>query len=182
MIKFLCKLYFKIIGWKITGQIPPPKCVIVAAPHTSNSDYPIALSVYYILGLRVKFLAKVSLFRFPLGILMKGSGGIPVDRNKSGKMVDYMITLFKENNALLLMIPVEGTRGLVKEWKTGFYHVAKGAGVPIALGFLDYKKKEAGFGSVFYLTGDMEKDIKEIQNFYRTITPKHPKLSSLYEG
>lgn len=180
-MKWLCQLYLKLIGWKIGSRLDPSikKCVLVAAPHTSNFDYPIALATLIACGFRVRFLAKDSLFKFPLGILMRASGGIPVDRSKHSNMVDAMIHMFKESNELILMIPVEGTRSYVKEWKSGFYHTAMGANVPIVMGYLDYGKKVAGFGDLFYPTGDYQKDLLAIQNFYRKFTAKHPEKSSL---
>jgi 1-acyl-sn-glycerol-3-phosphate acyltransferase len=176
MIAWVAKWYFKSIGWKIEGSIPADikKCVVVAAPHTSNYDYPITLSVFYTLGLKVKFLAKKQLFSFPLGILMRATGGIPVDRSKKNNLVGHMTNLFAENENLYLLIPPEGTRSAVKEWKTGFYRVAEAAKVPIVLGYLDYAKKIAGFGKLFYPTGNLEKDMEEIKAFYKTITPKYP--------
>ncbi len=176
MIELVAKWYFKSIGWKIEGSIPPEikKCVVVAAPHTSNYDYPITLSVFYTLGLKVKFLAKKQLFSFPLGVLMRATGGIPVDRSKKNNLVDYMTNLFATQESLCLLIPPEGTRSAVKEWKTGFYRVAEAAKVPIVLGYLDYKKKTAGFENVFYPSGDMEKDMILIKDFYKAITPKYP--------
>jgi 1-acyl-sn-glycerol-3-phosphate acyltransferase len=126
------------------------------------------------LGLKVKFLGKKQLFSFPLGILMRATGGIAVDRSKKNNLVEYMTNLFQENESLYLLIPPEGTRSAVKEWKTGFYRVAEAANVPIVLGYLDYGKKVAGFGTMFYPTGDMEKDMAEIKAFYSQITPKYP--------
>jgi 1-acyl-sn-glycerol-3-phosphate acyltransferase len=181
MIRLLCILFFKITGWKVIGPPPPDRAVIVGAPHTSNWDYPFALGVFYIRRLKVKYLAKDSLFKFPLGIIMRGSGGIPVDRSKKNNMVEYMVSFFKEDEKILLLVPVEGTRGYVKEWKSGFYHVAMQANVPILLGFLDFKRKEAGFGPLFYPTGDYAKDLAAIKEFYKDKTAKYPEKSSLYE-
>lgn len=110
---------------------------------------------------------------------MRASGGIPVDRSKHNNLVDSMVAMFTEREDLILMIPAEGTRSYVKEWKSGFYHTAMGAKVPIVLGYLDYAKKEAGFGDLFYPTGDYAKDLVAIQNFYRKVTAKHPEKSSL---
>lgn len=176
MIVFVAKWYFKLIGWRIEGSIPADikKCVVVAAPHTSNYDYPITLSVFYTLGLKVKFLGKKELFSFPLGILMRATGGIPVNRSKKNNLVEYMVSLFAEKESLYLLIPPEGTRNAVKEWKTGFYRVAEAAGVPIVLGYLDYAKKVAGFENMFYPSGDMEKDMALIKAFYSKVTPRHP--------
>jgi 1-acyl-sn-glycerol-3-phosphate acyltransferase len=180
-MKWLSRLYLKLIGWKIGSRLDPSikQCVLVAAPHTSNYDYPIALATLYACGVSVRFLAKESLFRFPLGMLMKASGGIPVDRSKHHNMVDAMVNMFKQSDELILMIPAEGTRSFVKEWKSGFYHTAIGAKVPIVLGYLDYGKKIAGFGDLFHPTGDYQKDLAAIQNFYRQFTARHPQRSSL---
>jgi 1-acyl-sn-glycerol-3-phosphate acyltransferase len=105
---------------------------------------------------------------------MRFFGGIPVDRSRNTGMVDAMIAEFGKHDRLVLMIPPEGTRGYVKEWKTGFYRVAVGAGVPIVLGYLDYGRKEAGLGKAFYPSGDYEKDLAAIQAFYRPMRAKHP--------
>jgi 1-acyl-sn-glycerol-3-phosphate acyltransferase len=180
-MKWLCRLYLKLIGWKIGSTLDPSikKCVLVAAPHTSNWDYPISLATLYACSVRVRFLAKDSLFKFPLGILMRATGGMPVDRSKHTNMVEAMVNMFERNNELILMIPVEGTRSYVKEWKSGFYHTAMGAKVPIVMGYLDYEKKVAGFGDLFYPTGDYGKDLLAIQNFYRQFTARYPEKSSL---
>lgn len=180
-MKWLSKLYLWIIGWK-TGSVLDPsvkKCVLVGAPHTSNMDFPIALGTLYASGVNVRFLAKKSLFRFPLGILMRAMGGIPVDRSKHNNMVDMMINMFANTTSLILLIPAEGTRSYVKEWKSGFYYTALGAKVPIVLGYLDYGRKNAGFGKLFYPTGDYQKDLAEIKDFYRQFTARHPEKSSL---
>ncbi len=180
-MRWLCKLYLNVIGWRIGSTLDPAirKCVLVGAPHTSNMDYPITLATLYAAGVRVRFLAKKSLFRFPLGILMRATGGIPVDRSRHLNMVDTMINMFVQHNDLILLIPVEGTRSYVKEWKSGFYHTAIGAKVPIALGYLDYGRKEAGFGKLFYPTGDYQKDLAAIQDYYRQFKARYPEKSSL---
>lgn len=182
-MKWICKLYLYLVGWK-TGSVLPAsvrKCVLVGAPHTSNMDYPIALATLYASGAKVRFLAKKSLFRFPLGVLMRLTGGLPVDRSRHSNMVEAMVEMFSRHEKLILLIPVEGTRSYVKEWKTGFYYTALGAGVPIALGYLDYGKKIAGFGELFYPTGNYQQDLAVIQKYYRQFRPKYPEKSSLYE-
>jgi 1-acyl-sn-glycerol-3-phosphate acyltransferase len=180
-MRWLCRLYLKIIGWETGSTLDPSirKCVLVAAPHTSNMDYPIAMATLYACGVRVRFLAKKSLFSFPLGILMRATGGIPVDRSKHTNMVEAMISMFDQADKLILLIPAEGTRSYVKEWKSGFYYTALGAKVPIAMGYLDYGKKIAGFGDLFYPTGDYQKDLAEIKKFYRQFTARYPEKSSL---
>ncbi|MEK6782262.1 MAG: 1-acyl-sn-glycerol-3-phosphate acyltransferase [Bacteroidota bacterium] len=121
-MKWLSQFYLKLIGWKIGSRLDSSikKCVLVAAPHTSNYDYFIALATLYACGVRVRFLAKDSLFKFPLGILMRASGGISVDRSKHNNMVEAMINMYVQSKELILMIPAEGTRSYVKEWKSGF--------------------------------------------------------------
>jgi 1-acyl-sn-glycerol-3-phosphate acyltransferase len=180
-MKWLCKLYLRLIGWKTSTRLSPAikKCVLVAAPHTSNLDYPIALATLYASGTHVRFLAKKSLFKFPLGILMRLTGGLAVDRSRHNNMVDALIDMFAHTEKLVLMIPVEGTRSFVKEWKSGFYYTALGAGVPIALGYLDYGRKIAGFGDLFFPTGDYQKDLAAIQDFYRQFQARYPEKSSL---
>lgn len=182
-MRWVCKLFLWIIGWKTGSTLPlsVKKCVLVGAPHTSNMDYPIALATLYASGVRVRFLAKKSLFKFPLGILMRLTGGLPVDRSKHNNMVDAMVNMFSRLERLVLLIPAEGTRSYVKTWKSGFYYTALGAGVPIALGYLDYGKKIAGFGELFYPTGNYESDLREIQNYYRQFKARHPEKSSLNE-
>ncbi|MBC8111936.1 MAG: lysophospholipid acyltransferase family protein [Verrucomicrobia bacterium] len=181
MLKLISKLYVQLAGWKAVGRKPEvKKCVMIAAPHTSNWDFPITMAILNVLDARFRFLGKKELFRFPLGIIMRFFGGMPVDRTKKGKMVDSMIEKLQQSEELLLMIPVEGTRGYVKEWKSGFYHAALGAGVPIALGFLDYAKKEGGImEELFYPSGNYEEDLKKIKTIYKEITARHPELSSL---
>ncbi len=181
MLRLISRLYFRLTGWKTINKVPPGlnRYVMIAAPHTSNWDFPICMAALSIMGVKINYLAKKELFRFPLGMIMRFFGGIPVDRSRNSGMVNAMIGAFGTHKELVLMIPAEGTRGYVKEWKKGFYHVATGAGVPIVLGFLDYGKKLAGLGSVFYPTGDYERDLATIQNFYRPIQPKHPERSSL---
>lgn len=180
-MKWLCRFYLSLIGWKTGSTLPASvkKCVLVAAPHTSNIDYPIALATLYAAGVRIRFLAKKNLFRFPLGILMRLTGGLPVDRSRHTNMVEAMIDMFSKNERLVLMIPVEGTRSYVKEWKSGFYYTALGAGVPIALGYLDYGEKIAGFGELFYPTGNYQRDLEVIQNYYRQFRARYPEKSSL---
>lgn len=181
MLLLIAKFYFWLIGWKAVKTIPPhvKKYVMIGAPHTSNWDFPIAMAALILLRVKVNYLAKKELFRFPLGVIMRFFGGMAVDRSKHTGMVDQMISLFKEHNQLVLLIPPEGTRGYVKDWKSGFYHVATGASVPIALAYLDYGKKEAGIAKFYYPSGNYQKDIEEIKSFYRGITAKHPEKSSV---
>lgn len=155
------------------------RCVVIAAPHTTNWDFLYSLTVFFHFNLPVRYLAKKELFRWPIKGIMERTGGLAVVRNSKNKLVDDMIQLFKDNEELMLAIPAEGTRARVEKWKTGFYHVAIGAGVPVLLGYLDYKKKIAGFGPLIYLSADPIKDANQIKDFYRNIEGKFPEKFNL---
>lgn len=173
--------FFRQKGWKLSPTIPLHirQCVIIAAPHTSNWDFVYAMGALHLFGIPVRYLAKKELFTFPLSWVLRSTGGIPIDRSKRAGMVDAAILEFKQQPNLMLMIAGEGTRGKVTRWKSGFYHVAIGAEVPLLLAYLDYPKKEAGFSPPIYLTGEKEKDITAIRNFYTDKTGRHPDLFSL---
>ena len=181
MITHLFVWWFKFKGWKIAGIVPHEiqKAVVIAAPHTSNWDFIYALAVFKILGLNIKYLAKRELFKFPLSILLKKTGGIPVERAKSQSLTDAIIHKFNHSEKLLVLIPAEGTRKKVEKWKSGFYYVAKGANVPILPGFLDYKNKEAGFGIPIYLSDDKTMDMENLKTFYKTKSAKYPELFNI---
>ena len=185
MLKFIGKLILKIAGYSIVDTTPKgvqkyQKAVMIAAPHTSNWDYVYTMSALYALDVPIKYLGKASLFKFPLGILIKKLGGIPVRRDQKNNMVNDMARMIVEaTEQMILIIPAEGTRSFSKEWKSGFYHIANTAKVPIILGFLDFGKKQVGFIDEFIPTGNYEKDLISIQKRYIGITPKHPELYSL---
>lgn len=165
---------YGLAGWKVEGSAPEQdKMVIIAAPHTSNWDLPFMLGVAYKFRIRLNWLGKDTLFKPPFGWLMKALGGIPIDRSKANNVVTQMIEIYENADELAVAIPPEGTREKVRIWKTGFYNIAHGAGVPIAFGFLDYDRKVGGIGGVFTTTGDYEKDLEEIKGFYAEIIAKH---------
>lgn len=172
---------FKLNGWKIVGTVPDDikKAVVIAAPHTSNWDFVYALAIFKMLKLQVRYLIKKELYRFPLSILIKNTGGIPVERSKKQNLIEQIIQKFSENEKLLVAIPAEGTRKRVGKWKSGFYYAALGAGVPVLPGYLDFKKKEGGFGPAIYLTGNKEDDLATLRAFYADKTGKHPALFNL---
>ena len=181
MLTRLFVLWYRLKGWKVKGTIPPgiTKCVVIAAPHTSNWDFVYSLATFQILNLPVHYLAKKELFKFPLKELLKATGGIPVIRSKSMNLVETIVEKFNQSEHLYLMIPAEGTRKRVEKWKSGFYYAALGAKIPILLGFLDYKNKESGFGEVLYPSGDIQKDLAIIKNFYKTKTGKNHELFNI---
>jgi 1-acyl-sn-glycerol-3-phosphate acyltransferase len=161
-------------GWTSVGTVPAPqRFVLIAVPHTSNWDFPNLLGVTNALGIRVHFMAKTSLFRWPFGGLMRAVGGVPVDRSATGDMVAQMIAEFAARDEFVLTIAPEGTRGAVEKWRTGFYRIAHGAGVPIVCGFMDYPKRVSGLGPVIMPTGDYDADMAPAFAFYRGITGRN---------
>ena len=172
---FVSWLGLKLAGWKIEGGAPEHrKYVLIAAPHTSNWDFPFTLAVAFRLNVKLFWMGKASLFKGPMGPVMKWLGGIPVDRNQSNGLVQQIVDEFNRCKDLVVTIPPEGTRSKVQKWKSGFYHVAHGAGVPISLGFLDFKRKVGGISKTFTTTGNYEEDLKKIQEFYKGISGKNP--------
>lgn len=160
-------------GWRVVGEAPSEKkCVIVAAPHTSNWDFPLLIAMACVLRFEIYWMGKDSLFFWPAGYVMKWLGGIPINRRSANDMVQVTVDAFNEREALKVVIPPEGTRSRVKDWKTGFYHIAVGAKVPIGLSFLDFGKKVGGFLGTYYPTGDADRDIAEIRQKYEGIRGK----------
>ena len=178
MKKLLAKFVFFVFGWKskYPRSYKVPKCVMIAAPHTSNWDLLFALAVYWRENIDAKFLIKNDYTKGLQGYFFRWLGAIGVDRSRHTNMVDYAIGLFEKSDKLILMIPAEGTRKKVDKWKTGFYHIANKSNVPISLGFLDYQNKIAGVGGIYNLTGNFENDMRFIEDFYKNIQGKHPEL------
>jgi len=165
-----------ITGWKADGVRPDaPRCVLIAAPHTTNWDFPYLLifAAYY--DLEIHWMGKHGLFRPPMGWIMRALGGIPIVRHRSENIVLAMARAFKERDDLILVVPAEGTRSRVDYWKSGFYHIARTADVPIVMSYLDYTKKRGGFGPALHLTGNVHEDMDEIRAFYEGKEGKHPK-------
>lgn len=178
LLRLIAILILKLIGWKAIGkEIKNPRFVLIGAPHTSNWDFPIMLLIVLKLRLSVYWMGKHTLFSFPFGSLMRWLGGIPINRSKSHNVVNEIVTQFEQHENLIILIPPEGTRRKVKEWKTGFYHIANNAEVPILLGYIDGAKKEAGIADFFHPGGDVEFDMKEIRAFYANKKGIHSKNS-----
>ncbi len=175
LLRWMSIIVLKMRGWRIEGRFPDiPKYVLIAAPHTSNWDFPITLAVTFALRGKIYWMGKASLFRRPFYRLFRWLGGIPVDRSKSNNMVDQMIQQFAVTDQFVLTIPPAGTRRHVMKWKTGFYYIAAGAGVPVVLGFMNYRTKVGGIGGIFYPTGDIDTDMQQIRAYYSGIHGKHP--------
>ncbi len=156
------------LGWRVEGTLPNlKKFVIIGAFHTSNWDFFIAMAMMYALDVRGQWIAKHTIFRWPLGPLLRALGGRPVFREQHQGMVQEAIKVFRSNEQFIFAVTPEGTRSKVERWKTGFYHVAVGAQVVIVPAYFDYPGRRVGFGPPFKPTGDVESDLSELQKFYK---------------
>jgi 1-acyl-sn-glycerol-3-phosphate acyltransferase len=173
------RFWLWLFGWKIVGETPTyRKFVLIAAPHTSNWDFPFMLATAYAMRVHISWFGKHTLFIPPWGWLMRGLGGIPVDRRVPQTLVMQMVEKFRQSEDLVLAVPPEGTRSKVKVWKSGFYHIAAESGVPIGLGYLDYDRKLCGVGMFLMPSGNVTRDMNRIRSFYEDIRGKHPNLES----
>ena len=174
----ISRIILSLTGWRTEGQLPLiPKFVLVGAPHTSNWDLPFTLLVAFALRARIHWMGKTAIFRKPFKGFFQWLGGIPVERSQSDNLVDQSIQQFHRNDRLILTIAPAGTRQRVIRWKSGFYHIACGADVPIVLGFLDYRRKVGGIGPVVYPTGNITVDMETIRDFYDGVAGKNPAQS-----
>lgn len=159
----------RLLGWRVEGTLSPgaTRCVVVAAPHTSNWDFPYTLLGAFALGMHIRWLGKASLFRAPFGGLMRWLGGIAVDRSRSTQLVSSSAeALRRASGPLQLVVAPEGTRSRAREWKTGFHHMARGAGLPIQLSYLDWGQRRCGLGPLIDPGDDIDADIATIRAFY----------------
>jgi len=180
LMRSLAFSILKVFGWRLEGRLPDVnKLVVIAAPHTSNWDLPVLLSLAFALKAKACWLGKHTLFRWPYGFLFRWMGGIPVYRSASQNVVAQSVEMFRNSEKLILTIPPEGTRSKVSHWKTGFYYIALGAEGPRARAVIDYKRKASGVGPTLYPTGDIEADMEIIRNFYINVTAKYPDKAGL---
>jgi 1-acyl-sn-glycerol-3-phosphate acyltransferase len=161
--------------WRIVGEVPPaPKFIAIVAPHTSNWDFPLGVLVMFALDLRVHWFGKESLFRSPLGPLFRRLGGRPVNREKPEGVVDEMAAIVRAEPTFILALAPEGTRKRVARWRTGFYHIAERAEIPILPVSFDWSRRVVTLGTPMYPTGDLEADLATLQRFYRREMGKNP--------
>ena len=166
-------LPLRLAGWKFEGGKPAPKkCVALAWPHTSNWDGLLLVALAQSIGLEMSWMIKSDWVKGPMGILLRGIGAVAVDREGAHNLVDQMVELFAKRDELVLVIPPEGTRRRAETWKSGFYHIARGANVPVVPGYLDYGRKRGGFGPAIHLTGDVRADMDAIRTFYAGVNAK----------
>jgi 1-acyl-sn-glycerol-3-phosphate acyltransferase len=177
-IKTLAQWFIALVGWKAEGDLHllPKKFVAIMAPHTSNWDLLFALGTMSALGIKFNWFGKKEAFSWPIGGLFKLLGGIPIERSTHLNMVEQTAALIRSRERVIIGIAPEGTRSNSKYWKSGFYHIAHQAAVPIAFGFLDYRRKAGGIGPLMETTGNIEEDLQVIRDYYKNITAKHPEL------
>jgi 1-acyl-sn-glycerol-3-phosphate acyltransferase len=172
----------KTLGWTIRLDLPDlKKYVVIAAPHTSNWDFLLGILFAKASNLKVTWMGKHSIFRWPFGWLFRALGGTPVHRDKGRNYIDQMTDLFSRSEYLILALAPEGTRSKTDHWKTGFLYIARAAQVPVVLGFMDYGKKEVGMGNTYYLGDSIETDFENIKQFYADIRGKIPEQESLIQ-
>jgi len=175
MSKLLARVLLRIGGWTAVSEPPDvKKYVLIAAPHTSNWDFVWTLAFARLYGVRIQWIGKHTLFRWPFGVFMRWLGGISVQRDRRQSLVRQMANELDAADSMCLVVPVEGTRGHVKHWKSGFYHIARAAKVPIVMGFLDYGQHRGGFGPALTPTGDLSGDMDRIRAFYADKRGKFP--------
>jgi 1-acyl-sn-glycerol-3-phosphate acyltransferase len=175
--QLLARAILKFLSWDLEVNMPlSPKYVLVGAPHTSSLDFLMMLLLKYATGVRMHWIGKHTLFRGPVGWILRGLDGIPVDRRSNNNFVGSIVDVFDKHEQYVVVIAPEGTRSNAKYWRTGFYYIALGADVPIALGFVDYHGKILGIGPCVYPSGDIQADFVQIQEFYYGKTGKNPQL------
>ncbi len=175
MKKLIARAFLWLLGWKPEGRRPAArKYVLIAAPHTSNWDLPIMLALAWAFDVEVSWIGKHTLFAWPYGWLMRFLGGIPIRRDRSENRVQQMARAFEEAESLALGVPAEGTRSYVPHWKSGFYHIALAAKVPIVMGYVDFARKRGGFGPELVPTGEVTHDMDKIRSFYSDKAGKYP--------
>ncbi|WP_421807640.1 1-acyl-sn-glycerol-3-phosphate acyltransferase [Flagellimonas sp.] len=171
-------IYFKLLGWKLNGQFPKlDQCVVIVIPHTHWLDFFLGLLIRKVIKEEINYIGKKSLFKPPFGWFFRWTGGAPVDRSRSSNTVDNIVQIFKERKVFRLALAPEGTRKKVTQLRTGFYHIAQKANVPIVMVAFDFGKKEIKIGEPFWVTDNQERDFAKIHDFYRGVKGKIPAYS-----
>lgn len=168
-------IYYKLLGWKTEVTVPHyDKCVICAAPHTSNWDLIYGKLFYWAIGQKAGFMMKKEWFFFPMGYLFRAMGGIPVDRKRKTSLVDQMAERFATSREFHLAITPEATRKPNPDWKRGFYYIALKAQVPIILIGVDYPSRTISATRTVVPTGDIEADLRDIKEYFKQFRGRHP--------
>ena len=179
LVRALLLRLYRQRGWHLEGTAPTShRFLIVGAPHTSSWDFIFFIGATHSFGIAPHFMGKNSLFRWPLRRFMLDMGGVPVDRSAPGGYAQSMIDTFAAHDDFALVIAPEGTRKEVRKWRSGFYHIALGAGVPVVCAWVDNQAKRGGLGPEMVLSGDYGADMARIAGFYRAKMPGHPKWTA----
>ena len=178
-LPYIARFLLLLGGWTLVGGVPDIHyAVVLVDQHTSNWHCSWGLVYKVAIGLNVTFFAKRSLFWFPLSLLLKALGGIPLNRDRARSAVDQAVAAFNNNERFLFALAPEGTRRKTRGWKTGFYRIAEAAGVPVVCGFFDYANKRVGLGPTVTLTGNMQADLDIFRSFYTTMEGRWPEKTS----
>jgi 1-acyl-sn-glycerol-3-phosphate acyltransferase len=168
------RTWLSLMGWRISGALPDvPRAVVIVAPHTTNWDFIVGIAAKFALGLEVAFLGKDTLFRGAFGRVMRWLGGIPVDRSHPHDVVTQTIAQFTARPKMILGLAPEGTRRAVEKWRTGFYYIARGAGVPIVPVAFHWPDRTIVFGPPRMPTDDMAADLDALAAFYAFARGRH---------
>jgi len=169
-----------IIGWKVTGELPPDKkFVLIGAPHTSNWDFFLGLATIFIFRIKARWLAKDAIFIWPVSVLLRSLGGKPVNRQHPHGVVGQMVNTLTQSEQQVIMLAPSGTRKKMPNWKSGFYHIAQQANVPVVCAYLDFRRKEANIGLSFIPTGNVKQDMDMVREYYKDIHAKFPEKVTL---
>ena len=175
MLKLLARIFLYLTSWEAVGtRVADEKAVLIAAPHTSNWDLVYMLAISCVLDAKVSWIGKHTMFWWPLGAILRTLRGVPVRRDRPEQVVEQIVRVCDEAETLSLAIAPEGTRSHTPYWKSGFYRIAKAAGVPIQLGFLDYAQRRGGFGPTFMPSDDVRADMDKIRAFFADKIARHP--------
>ncbi|MBN2519314.1 MAG: 1-acyl-sn-glycerol-3-phosphate acyltransferase [Bacteroidales bacterium] len=181
-MEYISRFLLWVFNWKVIGKLPDiNKYIIISAPHTSNIDFIVGALYLLSVNQKAKFLIKKELFVFPLSLILKILGGIPVNRKKTGNMVTFLVNEFLKKENFILIITPEGTRKKQTRWRSGFYYISKQANVPVVLSSIDYKSKILKISDPYIITNDMETEIKTMKKYFKQIHPKYPEKFSIGE-
>ena len=180
MLSGLSRWLIRTLGWTLEVDLPDlRKYVVIAAPHTSNWDFPLGILVARAINLNIHWMGKHTIFRWPFGMFFRAIGGTPVQRDRGQNHIQQMADLFDRSGQMVLALAPEGTRSKTDHWKTGFHYIARAAKVPIVMCYLDFRLKQVGVGGMFYPGNDIEMDFKWIREFYAHKRGKNPENESL---
>ena len=182
MLSSLAMWILNTLGWSVSADLPDfKKYVAIAAPHTSNWDFPLGILAAKAIKLEIHWMGKHSLFYWPWGWFFRAIGGTPIHRDKAQNYIRQMTELFEHSEQLVLALAPEGTRSKTDHWKTGFHYIARAANVPVVMAYLDYGNKQVGIGGVLYPSADIDADFDQIRQYYKNKQAKNPSQTSLIQ-